>query len=71
MTSLVGVGRAVDVVYLHFSKAFSIVSHDILTNELMMYRPDKYVAKWTGNWLNCQTQKGCDQGHKAQLEASH
>jgi len=30
MTSWVGEGRAVDVVYLNFSKAFDTVSHNIL-----------------------------------------
>lgn len=35
MTGLVDLGTAVDVVYLHFGKAFSTVSHKILTKKLM------------------------------------
>ncbi|GAB0207344.1 mitochondrial enolase superfamily member 1 [Grus japonensis] len=34
MTSWVDEGRAVDVVYLDFSKAFGTVSHNILTGKL-------------------------------------
>ena len=37
MTGLVGEGRARDIVYLAFSKAFGTVSHKILTDKLLMY----------------------------------
>lgn len=71
MSSFVGVRRACNVGYLDFSKAFSTVSRNIRTNELMMYRLDKYTMKWIANWLNSQARKGCDRGHKVQLEANH
>jgi len=37
MTRLVGEGRAVDTVYLVFSKAFDTISHKVLTEKLMKY----------------------------------
>lgn len=36
--SLVDGGKAVDVVYFSFSKAFDSVSHNILTDKLTKYR---------------------------------
>ena len=47
---LVNEGRAVDVVYLDFSKAFDTVSHKILIEELLMYGMDEQRVKWTENW---------------------
>ena len=38
MIGLVDEGRAVDVVYLNCSKAFSAVVHNILIEKLMKYR---------------------------------
>lgn len=40
MTALVVEGRAVDIVYLYFSKAFVTVFHKILIDMLLMYELD-------------------------------
>jgi len=37
MTGLVDKGRAVDIVYLDFSEAADIVSHNILIDKLLMH----------------------------------
>ena len=50
-------GRAVDVVYLDFSKAFDIVSHDILLGKLRKCGLDEWSLKWIENWLNDRTQR--------------
>ena len=50
---MVDKGRAVAVVYLDFSKAFSSVSHSILKDKLMKYGLGKWTARWTENWLHC------------------
>jgi len=50
-------GRAVDVVYLDFSKAFDTVSHNILLGKLRKRGLDEWSVKWIENWLNGQTQR--------------
>ena len=46
MTGWVDEGRAVDVVYLDFSKAFDTVSHDILLGKLRKYGLDEWSVRW-------------------------
>ncbi|KAK4815977.1 hypothetical protein QYF61_010845 [Mycteria americana] len=41
MTGLVDNRRAVDALYLDFSKAFDSVSHNILIDQLMKHKLDK------------------------------
>jgi len=45
MTGWVDEGRAVDVVYLDFSKAFDIVSHNILTGKLRKCGLDEWSLR--------------------------
>ncbi|GAB0205839.1 mitochondrial enolase superfamily member 1 [Grus japonensis] len=45
MTGLVDEGRAVDVVYLDFKKAFDAVSHKILTEKLRNYGTDELTVR--------------------------
>ena len=49
MTGSVDEGRAVDIVYLDFSKVFDTVSHQILIEKKMKYRLDKQTVRWTEN----------------------
>jgi len=51
-TSLVDEGKAVDVVYLHFSKAFDTVPHSILLEKLAAHGLDWCTLHWINNWLN-------------------
>jgi len=57
MTSWVDDGRAVDVVYLDFNKAFNTVSHNILIGKLRKCGLDEWSVKWIENWLNGRTQR--------------
>uniref|UniRef100_A0A8B9CCP8 Reverse transcriptase domain-containing protein n=1 Tax=Anser brachyrhynchus TaxID=132585 RepID=A0A8B9CCP8_9AVES len=50
-------GKAVDMVYLDFSKAFHAVSHSILTVKLRNCGLDDQVVKWTVNWLKERSQR--------------
>ena len=50
-------GKAVDVVYLDFSKAFDTVSHIILTAKLRKCGLDDQVVRWTVNWLKERSQR--------------
>ena len=51
MTRLVDVGKAVDVVYLDFSKAFDTVSPSILLGKLAAHGLDRYTLLWVRSWL--------------------
>ena len=56
VTRLVDEGKAVDVVYLDFSKAFDTVSHSILLGKLAARGLDRYTLLWVRKWL-----EGCTQ----------
>ena len=47
-------GRAVDVVYLDFSKAFYTVSHNILILKLSKCGIDEWTVRWAENWVSGQ-----------------
>jgi len=57
MTGWVDGGRAVDVVYPDFSKAFDTVSHNILLGKLRKCGLDEWSVRWIENWLNGRTQR--------------
>ncbi|GAB0210235.1 mitochondrial enolase superfamily member 1 [Grus japonensis] len=57
MTSWLDEGRAVDVVYLDFRKAFDTVSHNILISKLRKCGLDEWTVRWVENWLNGRAQR--------------
>jgi len=56
-TGWVDEGRAVNVVYLDFSKAFDAVSHSVLTGKLRNCGLDEWTVRWIENWLNGRTRR--------------
>ncbi|GAB0207242.1 mitochondrial enolase superfamily member 1 [Grus japonensis] len=57
MTGWVDEGRAVDVVYLDFIKAFDTISHNILISKLRKCGLDEWSVRWVENWLNGRAQR--------------
>ena len=57
ITSWVDGGRAVDLVYLDFSKAFDTVSHNILVMKLRKCGIDEWTVRWTDSWLTGRAQR--------------
>ncbi|GAB0180892.1 hypothetical protein GRJ2_000554500 [Grus japonensis] len=62
---LVDEGKAVDAVYLDFSKAFDIVSHSILLEKLAAHGLDGHTLHWVKNWLDGQAQRVVVKGVKS------
>ena len=62
---LVDEGKAVDVVYLDFSKAFDTVSHSILLQKLAVRDLDRYILGWVRNLLERQAQRVVVKGVKS------
>ncbi|KAK4829878.1 hypothetical protein QYF61_007270 [Mycteria americana] len=57
VTRLVDEGKAVDVVYLDFSKAFDTVSHSILLEKLAAHGLDGWTLHWVKSWLYGRAQR--------------
>ncbi|KAK4825650.1 hypothetical protein QYF61_001473 [Mycteria americana] len=57
VTHLIDEGKAVDVVYLDFSKAFDTVSHSILLEKLAAHGLDGCTLCWVKNWLDGRAQR--------------
>ncbi|PKU48714.1 rna-directed dna polymerase from mobile element jockey-like [Limosa lapponica baueri] len=50
VTHLVDEGKAVDVVYLDFSKAFDTASHSIVLEKMAAHGLDGSTLRWVKNW---------------------
>ena len=46
-----------DVVYFDFSKAFSTVSHNMLTGQLRKCGMDEWSVRWIVSWLDGRVQR--------------
>ncbi|CAM4592532.1 unnamed protein product [Lepidochelys olivacea] len=57
ITGSVDEGKAVDVLFLDFSKAFDTVSRSILVSKLKKYGLDEWTIRWTESWLDHQAQR--------------
>ncbi|KAK4807886.1 LOW QUALITY PROTEIN: hypothetical protein QYF61_007792 [Mycteria americana] len=57
VTRLVDEGKAVDVVYLDFSKAFGTLSHSILLEKLAAHGLDACTLPWVKKWLDGRAQR--------------
>jgi len=65
VTCLVDKGKAVDVIYLDFSKAFDTVSHSILLEKLAAHGLDGCTLCWVKNCLDGQAQRVVVNGVKS------
>ncbi|CAM4670474.1 unnamed protein product [Caretta caretta] len=57
ITGSVDEGKAVDVLFLDFSKAFDTVSHSILARKLKKYGLDEWTFRWIESWLDGRAQR--------------
>ncbi|GAB0187434.1 mitochondrial enolase superfamily member 1 [Grus japonensis] len=65
VTCLVDEGKAVDVVYLDFSKAFNTVSHSILLEKLAAHGLDRCTLHWVKNRLEGRARRVVVNGVKS------
>ncbi|CAM4403646.1 unnamed protein product [Lepidochelys olivacea] len=57
ITGSVDEGKAVDVLFFDFSKAFDTVSHNILASRLKKYGLDEWTIRWIESWLDRRAQR--------------
>ncbi|CAM5103511.1 unnamed protein product [Eretmochelys imbricata] len=57
ITGSVDEGKAVDMLFLDFSKAFDTVFHSILAIKLKKYGLDEWMIGWIESWLDCQARR--------------
>ncbi|CAM5165541.1 unnamed protein product [Natator depressus] len=57
ITSSVDMGKAMDVIYIEFSKAFDTFSHSILASKVKKYGLDEWTLRWIERWLDCWAQQ--------------
>ncbi|PKU42868.1 rna-directed dna polymerase from mobile element jockey-like [Limosa lapponica baueri] len=65
VTHLLDAGKAVDVVYLDFGKAFDTVPHSVLLEKLVNHGIDKCTLHWVKNWLDGRVQRVVINGAKS------
>ena len=65
VTCLVDEGKAVNVVYLYFSKAFDTVPHNILVEKLAAHGLDRRMLHWVKHWLDGQAHRVVVNGVKS------
>ncbi|KAK4825843.1 hypothetical protein QYF61_003094 [Mycteria americana] len=65
VTCLVDEGKAVDVVYLDFSRAFGTISHSILLEKLAAHGLDRHTLRWVKIWLDGRAQRVVVNGVKS------
>ncbi|PKU37652.1 rna-directed dna polymerase from mobile element jockey-like [Limosa lapponica baueri] len=65
VTHLLDGGKAVDVVYLDFGKAFDTIPHNILLEKLANHGIDKCTLHWVKNWLDGRAQRVVINGVKS------
>ncbi|CAM5096617.1 unnamed protein product [Natator depressus] len=57
ITGSVDEGKAVNMIYLDFSKAFDMVFHSILASKLKKYGLDEWTIRWIESRLDCRAQR--------------
>ena len=65
VTRVVDEGKAADVVYLDFSKAFDTVPHNNLMEKLAAHGLDGCMLCWEKHWLDGQSQRAVVNGVKS------
>ncbi|CAM4657202.1 unnamed protein product [Lepidochelys olivacea] len=56
-TGSVDAGKAVNMLFLDFSKAFDMFSHGILVSKLKRYDLDEWTIRWIESWLDCRAER--------------